>query len=148
MFYKKTCFKNFAIFTARTGKHLSRSPFLIQNIAKLWRAPILKNICEELLLKMCSWNWEIKIKNYFWVLTLHEKTGFFNISIRKKWECLLSHDWFPMFIFTYNVSLVWWEINSKNYISRINQKKMKSSRKYVMWTCFKFWPMKNIFRKL
>ena len=29
------------------------------------------------------------------------------------------------------------------------QEKIKSSRKeYVMWTCFKFWPMKNIFRKL
>ena len=46
------------------------------------------------------------------------------------------------FVFTYNISLVWWEINSK-------QKKIKSSRKeYIMWTCFKFWPMKNIFRKL
>ena len=29
------------------------------------------------------------------------------------------------------------------------QKKIKSSRReYVMWTCFKFWPIKNIFRKL
>ena len=34
-------------------------------------------------------------------------------------------------------------------ISRVNQKKIKSSRKeYVMWTCFKFWPMKSILRKL
>ena len=32
---------------------------------------------------------------------------------------------------------------------QVNQKKIKSSRKaYVMWRCFKFWPMKNIFRKL
>ena len=30
-----------------------------------------------------------------------------------------------------------------------NQNKVKSSRKeYVMRTCFKFWPMKNIFQKL
>ena len=44
--------------------------------------------------------------------------------------------------FVYNISWVWWEINSK-------KKKIKSSRKeYVMWRCFKFWPMKNIFRKL
>ena len=46
------------------------------------------------------------------------------------------------FVFTYNISLVWWKINYK-------QKKIKSSGKeFVMWTCFKFWPMKNIFRKL
>ena len=45
------------------------------------------------------------------------------------------------FVFTDNISLVWWEINSR-------QKKIKNSRKeYVMWTRFKFWPMKNIFRK-
>ena len=34
-------------------------------------------------------------------------------------------------------------------ISRVNQKKIKSSRKeYVMWLCFKFWPIKSIFPKL
>ena len=37
----------------------------------------------------------------------------------------------------------------KHHISWVNQKKIKSSRKkYVVWTCFEFWPMKNIFRKL
>ena len=43
-----------------------------------------------------------------------------------------------------------WDINSKHYISaRVNQKKIKSSRNYyLMWTCSKFWPTKNIFRKL
>ena len=43
-----------------------------------------------------------------------------------------------------------WKINSKHKIStRVNQKKNKSSRKgYIMWKCFKFWPMENIFRKL
>ena len=40
-----------------------------------------------------------------------------------------------------NISLVWWEINSKHWIPRVNQQKIKSSRKeYVMWTCFKFCP--------
>ena len=39
-------------------KHLCWSLFLIQNITKSLRAPILKNICERLLLKMCSWNRE------------------------------------------------------------------------------------------
>ena len=54
------------------------------------------------------------------------------------------------FVFVYNISLVWWEINSKHQTStRVNQNRIKSSRKkYVMWTCFKFWPMKNIFQKL
>ena len=33
--------------------------------------------------------------------------------------------------------------------TRANQKKIKISRKeYTVWTCFKFWPMKNIFRKI
>ena len=36
-----------------TGKHLRWSPFLILSVAKFLTAPILKNICERLLLKMC-----------------------------------------------------------------------------------------------
>ena len=51
--YKKAVpLKNFT--TERTGKDLCWSLFLIQNIAKFLRAPFLKNICERLLLKMCS----------------------------------------------------------------------------------------------
>ena len=48
-FCKKALIENVAIFT---GKHLSWRLFLIQNIAKFFRAPILTNICERLLLKM------------------------------------------------------------------------------------------------
>ena len=48
-FCKKAVLKNFAIFT---GKHLCWRLFSIQNIPKFFRAPILKNICERLLLKM------------------------------------------------------------------------------------------------
>ena len=55
VFYKKAVIKNLAIFTE---KHLCWSLVLIQNIEKFVRAPILKNICERLLLKMCLWNWE------------------------------------------------------------------------------------------
>ena len=40
-----------------TGKHLCWSLFLILSIAKFLREPVLKNICEQLLLKMSSWNW-------------------------------------------------------------------------------------------
>ena len=40
-----------------------------------------------------------------------------------------------------NISLVWWEINPKHWIPRVNQQKIKSSRKeYVMSTSFKFCP--------
>ena len=60
--YKKTVVKKLAIIT---DKHLYWSSFLIENIAKSLRAAILKNICKQLLLKICSWihetiwwNWE------------------------------------------------------------------------------------------
>ena len=44
-----------------------------------------------------------------------------------------------------------WSLFSQCFfgVVRNKHKKIKSSRKeYVMWICFKFWPMKNIFRKL
>ena len=53
MFYKKAVLKNFTTLTGRKGKHLCWSPFLIKNSVKFLRAPILKNICEHLLLKIC-----------------------------------------------------------------------------------------------
>ena len=53
VFYRKVVPKNFAIFTV---KYLFWSLFLIQNIAKFLRASILKNICKQVLLKMCSSN--------------------------------------------------------------------------------------------
>ena len=54
--------------------------------------------------------------------------------------CFFFHDWFPLeFVFTYNISLVcrmWWEIN---IYTRVDKKKIKSSRKeYATRTCFKF----------
>ena len=69
-------------------------------------------------------------------------TRLFFVSVTNKFM-MVFHDKFPIkFAFTYNISFVWWNVNFK-------QKKVKSSRKeYVMQTCFKFWPMKHIFRKL
>ena len=53
---------------------------------------------------------------------------------------LVFHDWFPIkLVVTYNISLVWWETPKEDQSSR---------KEYVMWMCFKFWPIKNIFRKL
>ena len=51
---KNAVLKSFAIFI---GKHLRGRIFLTQNIAKFFRAPILKNFCECYFWK-CSWNWE------------------------------------------------------------------------------------------
>ena len=48
VFYKKAFLKIFALFT---GKHLRWSLFLIQNIAKFLKKPILKNICKRPLWK-------------------------------------------------------------------------------------------------
>ena len=53
----------------------------------------------------------------------------------------LFRDWFPSeFVLTYNISLLWREINSKHWISsRVNQKKIKNSRnEYLMWTFLNF----------
>ena len=58
--YKKTVLKNFAIFTRKHGKHLRRSLLLIQNIGKFLRAPILKNICEQLFWK----NFKMLIRDF------------------------------------------------------------------------------------
>ena len=63
-----------------------------------------------------------------------KKPGFFSINIRGKWKCVS--------VYHLSISLI------HKYLLD-NQKKIKSSRKeYVMWMCFKFWPMKNIFGKL
>ena len=75
----------------------------------------------------------------------------FSTSISETSEnvCFYFMIGFPwsLHLFTCNTSLAWSEINSKH--CRVNQKKIKSSRKeYVMWMCFKFWPMKSIFQKL
>ena len=41
------------------------------------------------------------------------------------------------------------KLQTRNIYTGVDKNKIKSSRKeYVMWKCFEFWPMKNIFRKL
>ena len=84
--YKKAVLKNFRIFTGRTEKHLCWSLALIQNIVKFLRASILKNICERLLLKMCSWNWE-KLK------IIHMEFKFFLHQYHKKVKMFVFISW-------------------------------------------------------
>ena len=85
-------------------------------------------------------------EHLFWKTSANERLS--NIDVRKKLKRI------PLFLFsfligflwklylTYNVSLMRWEINSKQYIyTRVNKKMIKNSRKeYVIWICFKFGP--------
>ena len=74
-----------------------------------------------------------------------KKTSFFNINIENKRKCLfLLHGWFPMkkFVFTYNIYLVWWEINFRSNHWRYSVKKgvlknfPKSAGKHVCQRLF------------
>ena len=70
-----------------TGRYLCWSLFLILSIAKFLRAAILKNSCQRLLLKMCSWKWE----NLFIMGFSFTLTRFFNINTRDKF-ILVFHE--------------------------------------------------------
>ena len=54
LFQEKTFKINLQAFSLR----LQHKCFSLK-FGKILRTPILMNICERLLLKMCSWNWEI-----------------------------------------------------------------------------------------
>ena len=63
------------------------------------------------------WNWEKLLVLHKGILTLHEKTGFFNISIRDKWKCgVYSHVensaiYFGQLIAN-NFSKIYWNMSS------------------------------------
>ena len=110
----------------------------------------MKNICARLLLKMCSWNWEkFKfIRSFNFTLKNHYQYST-SVSETSDNVCFYSMIGFPWSLYSQTIFL-WcgeeWTSNTK-YLELI-QKKIKSSRKeYIMWTCFKFWPMKSIFQK-
>ena len=66
-----------------TEKYLCWSVNLILSITKFLRAPILKNICQPLLLKMCLWKWE-KLKFIHKEFWLYIKIQVFSTSIYQK----------------------------------------------------------------
>ena len=96
-------------------------------------------------LKICSWNWE-KLR------FIHNIRNF-NFPLK---NIFLKMIVFISLLLSYKVCIhieyFFREVRNKLpilVVSSVNQKKIKSSRKeYVMWTYFKFWPMKNIFQKL
>ena len=98
----------------------------------------MRNICVRLLLKMCSCNWEkLKfIRSFNFLL----KNRFFQHQYQKqvKMRLFLLHDWFPMkFVFTYNISLVWWEIKFKRR-SKVQENNMSCERalNFDQWKIF------------
>ena len=104
-----------------------------------------KHLRTTAALKICSWNWEKlrfihNIRNFNFTL----KNRFLKMIVFISW--LVSHK------VCIHIEYFFREVRNKLQIlivSSVNQKKIKSSRKeYVMWTYFKFWPMKSIFRKL
>ena len=81
-----------------------------------------------------------------------KKTGFFNINIRDSENVYLFVSLSPLVSFGDCIYLYteffWcrekWTLNNKYLLELIKS----SRREHVMRTCFKFWPMKNIFGKL
>ena len=60
----------------------------------------------------------------------------FNINFRNKWCLFLLPDWFSMkFIFTYNISLMWQEINFKHQISKEQLIKRRSKVQEKIMSC-------------
>ena len=123
-----------------TGKHLCWSPFLILNIPEFFRPLILKNICKRLLLKMCLSKLFIKRFKFTFKKTV------FSTSVTETREniCFYFMIGFPWSLFIIHIQYFFSIVRnySKHLIpTRVNQAN-------VMWTCFKFWPMKNIFCKL
>ena len=96
-----------------TGNHLFWSPFLILSIAKFLRAPILKNICEWLLLKICSWTWE-KFK------IIHDKNFTLKTLFQHQYQKQVHDSYFligsPWRLYSHTIFLWcgWCEINSKH----------------------------------
>ena len=89
---------------------LKVSPLFNSEYYKIFKATILKNICERLRLKKYSWNWEeleILDKNFSSTL----KNRIFQHQCQKQVKMYISlflfHDWFSLeFIFTDNISLM------------------------------------------
>ena len=90
-----------------------------------------------------------KVKNCW--LTLHEKTGFFNINIRNKWKCISLSFYFMIgFLWGWHLHKYFFDVvrNKLETINIYTRVDKNSRNEYVIRTCFRFWPIKNIFRKL
>ena len=96
-----------------------------------------------------------KVKNYRQgILTLHQKQDV-STSISETSEsislcfCFIIGSLWGLYLHKYFFDVVSNKLQTINIYTRVDKKKIKSSRKeYVIRTYFKFWPMKIILRKL
>ena len=88
----------------------------------------------------------------WWLLPLFIKNKIFQHQYQREVKVFSLFFHFCYFMIGFLWSLYLYKVFlwcGERLNTRANQKKIKSSRKeYAMWTCFKFWPMKNIFRKI
>ena len=140
-FCKKPVLQNFAIFA---GKHLCWRLSLVKNTANFFRAPILKNICKWLLLKMFM---KLKkVKNFGQGILTLQKTQDFSTSVLETSVKCISLCFYFIIGFPWNLKLHKYFFNvvrnkplTINIYVRVDKKKIKSSRKkYVISTYFKF----------
>ena len=87
----------------------------------------------------------------FWLYMIKQDVLTSISEISKNVYLFVSLSWLVSFGVCINMQYFFDTVRNKapknKYI--VNQKKIKNSRKeHVMWASFKFWPMKNIFRKL
>ena len=99
---------------------------------------------------MCSWNWEklTFIRSFNFTLKSHCQ---YSTSISETSEnvCFYFIIGFPWSLYSDTIFL--WcgeELSSITKYLELSKKIKSSTKEYVMWTCFKYWPMKRIFQKL
>ena len=115
--------------------------FLIQIIAKFFRAPIFKNICERLFLKMFSWNWE-KLKSFHKKFSLYIKKRDFSTSISEtsKNVCFYFMIGFLCSLYSYTIFLSWgnYPLELIKRRSKVQEKNMSRERalNFHQWKIF------------
>ena len=130
-----------------TGKRLCWSLFLILSIAKFLRAPISKNIC--------VWKYVHKTEKNKKLLRRD-----FNSSLKKNNLIPISEKSKNVFLFIL-ISVILWFVSFgvciyiqysfdvvRNKLPELIKRRSKVQEKNMSGTCFKFRPVKNIFRKL
>ena len=118
------------------------------NDRTIWTRKLLRNACMWLRLRG-EGNTERLLNNSERDFNATWKNRIFQSQYQKQVKMyislLLFHDRFPL-VLKYFFDVVRNKLQAINIYTRVDKKKIKSSRKgYVIRTCFKFWTMKNIF---
>ena len=88
----------------------------------------------------CSWNWDklkaVDKRFYHYIQNRIIQHQYQKKEVKMCISLFLFHDWFPLeFLFTYNISLMWWEISIKQQTSVLELIKRRSNirEKNVSW---------------